>query len=89
MAKIELRELRTLAKERGYAIITTSQTFGRAITYKHVERDIRLSGTVFTTQTLEPWRRLFGLLDSLAEQGYDGVEDNGQNVTGHKIGDYL
>ena len=84
--KIELKELRKLAKERGYGIITTSQSFGRSITYVHSERGIRLAGTVFTTQTLEPWRRLFGLLDSLSNQGYDGVVDDGDAVTGHKIG---
>lgn len=86
MAKIELSVLRAIAKERGYSIIVSSISFGRAVTYKHIEKDILLHDTVFTTQTLEPWRRLFGLLDGLALEGIDSVEDNGQKVTGHKIG---
>jgi len=87
MGKIELKVLRKLAKERGYSIETSSLSLGRSLTYVHTERGIRLTGNVFTTQTLEPWRRLFGLLDSLAQQGYDGVVHYGDPVIGHQIGE--
>jgi hypothetical protein len=79
---IELNDLRKLIKAIGYKVETKRLSFGRSATYIHIATGERLTGNVFTSETLKTWQPL---LDLLKANPATEVMDRDDKVYGHML----
>ena len=78
--KIELKELRKQVKPLGVKVETKSFSFGRSISYSLDSQKLPM---IFNKDELELWKPFLQLLDDLKDQGFTGVQDNGDTLSGH------
>lgn len=62
-----LQELRRELRPRGYKVSTKRLSWGRHLTYAHVDSGEKLTGNVFTTEQLKIWQPLFDYLRTIPE----------------------
>ena len=60
-----LKELRKAIKPMGYKIKTKMVSWGRHLTYVHIENGKELTGNVFNSETIKPWQPLFDYLATI------------------------
>ena len=62
-----LQQLRKVLKEMGYKVKTKSMSWGRHVTYGHIESGDWLTYNIFTKETFDRWRPLMEWLESNAD----------------------